>query len=502
MMKFLSKLSKINEFKTYMIDKKFANDLIRILQNIEDQLYSHAAIKKITNEKKLVLLHTKQYMFQIFINLCDHDVGIVNPENNSQEHGYLLENIPSISEIQDMLKTILLDINFPPEFMHKLEEMGQGDMVEEKDEYQDKITEASIKLIHLALQIVEKLSKNIVGQYILLYTEYSKTVRNPNPITSFSDLFANLIKIISSLTFKDETLELLFIQIAETFVYSIYSLTFNPLNRNLLANDKRKAAIKALLSKSSKVVKLSSPSQQAITITESFEGLVEALQNKKKELIAQKGKNVSQLKHFGQIFSTIELILFQITCINNFVNANVEPKKDEKLYLDMDNPKDIDQKFKEVEEKESAKPKNTLLVSRRSANSPNKFSSQTMNLIDRGLDDLLTKANQPLTAWKKQRLFNIARDQLGLQENRISHFFYSHLYDFEVTHWDYDGNIAYNKNKLEVYYALRKLFTSKGHKIYRRDEFAKRVLLDLFGSNTIFGKYSKQPYLSFRKTWI
>jgi len=44
----------------------------------------------------------------------------------------------------------------------------------------------------LSLEIVAKLSKNVIGQTILLYTEYSQTVYKPSPILSYHALLENI----------------------------------------------------------------------------------------------------------------------------------------------------------------------------------------------------------------------------------------------------------------------------------------------------------------------
>src|SRR5687768_6036366 len=111
MIRILSKASKADEFKTYMIDKKFASDLIRILQIIEDALNPNSIFKNMTNARKLLLINIKEAIFDVFTNLCNHDIGIIKPDNTSQEHGHFLENVPSVSEIQDMLKILVHELN-------------------------------------------------------------------------------------------------------------------------------------------------------------------------------------------------------------------------------------------------------------------------------------------------------------------------------------------------------------------------------------------------------
>ena len=64
-----------------MLDKKLASDLTKILQIINDRITSHAALKKVTIDKKILLTHIKIQIFKAFGYLCDHDIGIANHEN-------------------------------------------------------------------------------------------------------------------------------------------------------------------------------------------------------------------------------------------------------------------------------------------------------------------------------------------------------------------------------------------------------------------------------------
>ena len=504
MVQILARVSKSDEFKTYMIDKKFTSDLIRILQNIEDEFYSHTMFKKLTNARRIILIKLKEAIFEVFINLCDHDIGIIKSDNTSQEYGHLLENIPSISEIQDMLKVLIHELNTANDLVERLnilrgENAQQGDenatteMNTEDEKISDECVKTSVGGLVKALKIIENLAKNVVGQYILLNTEYSKIIRNPTPIIYFNDFYASLIQLASLLVFKQEGEEysLAVVRILQSFLYCVYLLCYNPLNNQIQNSEKRKAALKALLLKN-KTIKLPNAALQAGTINESLDSLAEIIGEKKRELLENRFEYASQLGSFNEMMSSFDVILFNVLCLSNFLNSNPDHKKEnEKIYVDMDHPKELEQKFKDVEEKEASKEfLLPLLNVRDHTNGPHKLSIQAMSLIDNALNDFFVKPNQPLQAWKKGRIHTIARDQLNITENRISCFKYSHLNDFEVQAWDYDGSITGNKKKLEVANALArtKPHFGDGKHAYKLSENVAKHLLDLFGKYSIFGE--------------
>lgn len=400
MLSILLRFSKINEFKTYMIDKKYTNDFIKILQIIDNIFFSPAQIR-ISDEKKFMLANLKGTIFNIFINLCDHDIGISSPDSSSsQDQFYMLENIPSISEIQDMLKTMLQDINLPDEILSIVENLDSNptlDIKEEDGSLKKKITIASMENLLSSISIIERLSKNVVGQSILMYTEYSKTIRSPNPILSFGDLLAHFTKLIPVLTFTNSKVDGYIISCTEKMIYSFHLLAYNPLTNHLINNDKRKQGMKGYLFKN-KTVK-SNQSNPFAPIVEFFEPLSKVLSDKAKELL-----NKSNLSKVGNssIISTISSTLFEINCINAYMNSNLDIKKDEKkeekFYLEMDNPKDLEQKMKEIEEKEANKNKFPIFTFRGPVTTSCKLANQSMNLLEKMLDDLITKVNAPWTA--------------------------------------------------------------------------------------------------------
>jgi hypothetical protein len=248
MLSILVKVSKSNEYKSFMIDKKYTNDFIKILQLI-DNIFFSPALLRISDEKRLMLANLKGSIFNICINLCDHDIGISNSDSSSQDQIYMLENIPSISEIQDMLKTILPDLSIPEEIIAKLETMDPSQIQEFKEEEGDlkrKILISSVQNLHSSLQIIEKLSKNVVGQSILMYTEYSKTIRSSNPIICLNDLLTNIIRIVPILN-PNSNFDAIIFRCAEKITFSLYLLAYNPLTNHLINNDKRKLGIKGYL---------------------------------------------------------------------------------------------------------------------------------------------------------------------------------------------------------------------------------------------------------------
>jgi len=502
MIQILAKISVSDEFKTYMIDKKFTSDLIRILQIIEDEFYSRSIFKKLAGPRRLLLLKLKEGIFDVFINLCNHEIGIIKPDNSSQEYGHLLENIPSISEIQDLLKSLANELNTANDLTEKLcklrgenNQQGNGEMEDEDHKTSSEGLQASVEVLLKVLKIVENLGRNVVGQYILLNTEYSKIIRNPTPIIYFNDFYTNLIYLASVLMFtKDgEEYSLSILKIIKNFLYCVYLFCYNPLNNQLLNSEKRKSALKVILMKNKSMTLVLPNSQQNVnTISESFTVLEEIMNQKKKELLENRFEYSEQLSSYQNLLTNIDIILFNILCLNNFANANPDYKKDnEKIYIDMDHPKELEQKFKDAEGKDASREtKQPLLDIRGPLNSNHKLSITAMSLIDQSIDDFFVKLNQPLLAWKKGRIHTIARDELGLLENRISFFKYSHLNDFEVENWDYDGCINFNKKRLEVALYLAKPKSSGGIEKYsfRRSQHIRKYLLDLFGRNSIFSK--------------
>ena len=144
-----------------------------------------------------------------------------------KENYYLVEDIPSVSKHQDICKFLSSFLDFPNLFLRKFlpeqdkiptpsklsrkasstSESLKKDYPIRKDSegmgdpnfnYSDENILALCKSINLSLRIIAKMAKNIIGQNVLLYTDYARIIPiKPNPLLNLGEIFLSVLKILS-----------------------------------------------------------------------------------------------------------------------------------------------------------------------------------------------------------------------------------------------------------------------------------------------------------------
>ena len=296
----------------------------------------------------------------------------------------------------------------------------------------------------------------------------------------------------------------------EQVLYCTYLLAWNPVNNSYIMSEKRKIAIKSLLidKKTQKPYSVSKGSiTNGVTFIESLEPLDSIIKLKLSYIIENKLYLKESSPYTDKLINSLQMILLHISNLTSYMNMTIDPKKEIDKMIDLPPPREIEKRFKEIEEKEPFKvDKKPFYVTRKNLSHSNKLTSYCMNLIEKTVEDILVKPNSPFTSWKRARLFNIYRDKLGIRETQFDYFFYSHINDYDIYEWDYDILLTYHRNKADLYKKIQK--SHEPATLLRRgeilDDFTnyeskkeeiKKIIIALFSSDSILIKHDKKVNL-------
>eukprot|EP01017_Pseudomicrothorax_dubius_P019633 TRINITY_DN2155_c0_g1_i8.p1 TRINITY_DN2155_c0_g1~~TRINITY_DN2155_c0_g1_i8.p1 ORF type:complete len:765 (-),score=204.03 TRINITY_DN2155_c0_g1_i8:15-2309(-) len=191
------------------------------------------------------LLHR---LFKLLAALCDHEINLSS--NTNKDSHILIEDIPLITQLQEVLKLV-----------NGL--LGSSVLFERRD------IDASLRLLSRVFETLCKIARTCVGQQLILYTEHhGKVPDKPAPAVRLPTFVNNIFKWLNDERERLDlrrTLRVLKVlnRMADLFNF----LTLNPASSSsgsiafsnytaslLVPSDKRKAALKALVGESEEFV--------------------------------------------------------------------------------------------------------------------------------------------------------------------------------------------------------------------------------------------------------
>lgn len=461
----IQSLSNTPTFKSFILSNDYTVRFRKIIHAIDDELSTNIGFKNISQEKVQILEHLKVTILKITKICCDQSIGLNVPgtnntyQNNSQlkelesikDQTLILENIPQISQIQDILRSLSASLTLPKAFLTLYgisESEDQGSRIEEetREDWHHQLS-----ALKEALKMIRNLSENTFGQIIILYTEYSKIVSSkPNTIISFYDIFYQLTQILAK---NDPDLlpqDSLAIDILYHMLTSLYWLCHNPASYSFLPSDKRKAAVRSLLldKKMTKDPKggATKPNQPVSTsLAESLEKLQVLVHNKAQSLVEFSVIHTNKDKRLTKSIQYLQKSDFIVRSLIRYTNLNIEAKKEMDKNPELPIPRDLEQRFKEIEEKDTTK----IVRKELAKHSSNSNVALGIWYSKQVLADVLLKLNTPYTPIKRARILNIAHDQIGFIEPTPLSYSLSRSNNYEVHEWDFDSKVnVTNKHAL------------------------------------------------------
>lgn len=321
--------------------------------------------------------------------------------------------------------------------------------ISESEDPSDKIEEETredfihrINSLKTTLEIIKNLSENVFGQIVILYTEYSKIVPSkPNTIVSFHDIYHQLTKILAKNDSELLRHDFVSIEILQNMLSSVYWLCHNPATTSFLASDRRKAAIRSLIFENKANTKGGSTKVSQINgsqLVESFEKLQKIVREKAQYLTELSVIHNSEGRALVKAIQSLQKCDFILGSLVKYTTATVDAKKEMDKNPEIPAPRDLEQRFKEIEEKDS----NKTIRKELSKQSNHPTTALGFWFARQVLADVLQKLNAPFTATKRARVINIARDQIGFIEPVVESYGLSQSNNYEVIEWDFDSKTA------------------------------------------------------------
>lgn len=141
-------------------------------------------------------------------------------------------------------------------FGHKLEQPVVEDAPQYQDEVEPKESEKPMSenkiqcildQVRYGLEIILKRGESVVGQSIILYSDYLSHCYTPQPILYLNDLVQCIFKVTEYEKFEPNQYTVQILAIVELLMYLIVVLVHNPVSMQMIMESKRKNAIYELL---------------------------------------------------------------------------------------------------------------------------------------------------------------------------------------------------------------------------------------------------------------
>ncbi|CAD8112166.1 unnamed protein product [Paramecium primaurelia] len=179
---------------------------------------------------KLLIATLRNQILQIFKKAVDHECGVSQfLQSESQSYQYLIEDIPHITYLQDLLKSLAKNLVKHIEYSEDSKEYYHLNLISSK----------------LIIEILECTSKNIVGQNILLYSDYTQSPYKAKPIFQLY----TIVELVqqSILNYNNLPFQSVYTSIIEQFISLLFRLFVSIPNNVIHPGDVRKRAIQTLM---------------------------------------------------------------------------------------------------------------------------------------------------------------------------------------------------------------------------------------------------------------
>lgn len=481
-----------------------------------------------------------------------------------KENYYLVEDIPSVSKHQDICKFLSSFLDFPNLFLRKFlpeqdkiptpsklnrkasstSESLKKDYPIRKDSegmgdpnfnYSDENILALCKSINLSLRIIAKMAKNIIGQNVLLYTDYARIIPiKPNPLLNLGEIFLSVLKILSHENVDFSTVNKIHYQvykILENMLFSLIHLTLNPnpsgsVGINFYNSEKRKNALKAFILDKNKnqdnhqsllkalstlLLGYNVKNPHSASLLDYFSVLSNLVEKKFSSFTDflqrnQYNKDEESYIFCKKIVKKLHISSLELNILIGFM-TNSEYKKDIDKNIELPNPRDLNTKFEDlnkfmVEKKHLKTSKATIqqIETSGNVNYTDKIIKTIQKKIEKSIYELIFEEKKEF--WKESRLGILNIMNINLNIPHVSSFQCPLLSEMNLKYLNLDNittkNILHEKKdetKISPFVWIK--YTSKSHFIQSFIKSIYSTQSELFTTRIPFQKKINLQYESY-----
>lgn len=407
-----------------------------------------------------------------------------------------LENIPPTNQIQDILRSMGSFLSFPKAFLRLYSVAESEEPSEQMEEETREDFAHQIRSLKTTLEIIKNLSENVFGQIIILYSEYSKIVSSkPNTIVSFYDIYNQISQMLEK---NDPDLlqhDVTVIEIFEVMLLCIYWLSQNPQQGTYCASEKRKAAIRALLFESRSLLGQKNETPKAALLSnaqvaEEFEKLQKLLRTKAQYLIDRSVIHNAPGEKLTRAVQSLQKCDVIIASLTRYISSNLEGKKEMDKNPELPSPRDLEVRFKELEERDSAKSIRKELA-KYSSHPPTALGYYFLKQV---AAEILQTLNSPMTSVKRAKVLNLARDQIGFVEPVVESYLLTHSNSYEITEWDFDEKVIITPSSFlqKPKPLTQKVDLEPFQSLYEKNKVVRQAAHEFLKSSTLGGLKTKE----------
>lgn len=548
-------------FTSTLILKDFLKILLPILQTIEDEINLIAInVVNVFNISELFQLRNDILSFlEIF---CDYDYSIYGLSNifsknkkllyifckflvdSYKENYYLVEDIPSVSKHQEICKFLSNFLELPNLFMRKFineqekiptpsktlrkssvttDPSYQNNLIRKDSEviidpnfnYTDENILSICKSINLSLRVIAKMAKNLIGQNVLLYTDYLRIIPiKPSPMINLGEIFFSIIKILTQDNLDFDTIDKMhyqFYKILENMLFTLVTLTLNPNPNNgtgysFCNSEKRKNALKCFIFEKNKnfenyqtLLKSISPVLQNYGIKSPINASTLDHFSVLNKLIDKKFSDFNELlsrnlfkkdeKNFiicKKIIKKLHISSMETNILLSFF-MNSDYKKDIDKNIELPNPRDLMTKFEDLnkfmmEKKHLKNSKNSVIQidTVNSVNYTDKIIKTIQKKIEKSIYELVYEEKKE--SWKESRLIILNIMNISINSPAISSFSCPYFNEMNLKYMNFD-NIT-TKNILSEKKAEESLSCFICIKYHSKSHFIQNFLKNFHSLNS------------------
>ena len=416
---------------------------------------------------------------------------------------FLRKFLPEQDKIPTPSKTVRKTSTNSDSFNNKKESIRKDSeaIIDPNFNYSEENIMAICKSINLSLRIIAKMSKNLIGQNVLLYTDYLRIIPiKPSPLVNFGEIFFSILKILNQDYIEFNYINKIHYQvykILENMLFALINLTINPNPSNSMGisfynSEKRKNALKSFvleknknyenyqnLSKAMNAILQSNNIKNGTNaslleylvvlsnlIEKKFKGFTEFLSRNLYK------KDESNFIFCKKIVKKLHVSSLELNILLNFLNNN-DYKKDLDKNIELPNPRDLLTKFDDlnkfmIEKKHLKTSKNALIQIETSGviNYTDKIIKTIQKKIEKSIYELIFEEKREF--WKESRLNILNIMNISLNIPNVSSFVCVYSNEMNLKYLNLDNitakNILYERkeeNSLSPFIGIK--YNSKSH---------------------------------------
>lgn len=422
-----------------------------------------------------------------------------------KENYYLVEDIPSVSKHQDICKFLSSFLDFPNLFLRKffpeqekiptpskMSRKASSNSESYKKDYPRKDSEAMVdpnfnysdenilaicKSINLSLKIIAKMAKNVIGQNVLLYTDYLRIIPiKPSPLINLGEVFLSIMKILSQENYEFTKINKIHYQvykILENMLFALIHLTLNPnpsasTGMSFYNSEKRKNALKVFVLDKNKnyenhqnllkalsgvLLNFNIKNASTASLMDYFTVLNSLIDRKFKHFTDFLSRNLYNKDENNFIFckkivKKLHVASLELNILLGFLSNN-EYKKDIDKNLELPNPRDLMTKFEDLNkfmmEKKHLKTSKSSIQQIETAGTVNytdKIIKTIQKKIEKSIYELIYEEKKDF--WKESRLGILNIMNISLNLPHVSSFSCPFMSEMNLKYLNLDNITAKN----------------------------------------------------------